>query len=30
MALERKFKEWLVEIENGDNNYDVLYLNKIN
>ena len=30
MALEQEFKEWLVAIENGDNNYDVLYLNKIN
>ena len=30
MALKQEFKEWLVAIENGDNNYDVLYLNKIN
>ena len=30
VALEQEFKEWLVAIENGSNNYDVLYLNKIN
>ena len=30
IALKQEFKEWLVAIENGDNNYDVLYLNKIN
>ena len=30
MALEQEFKEWLVTIENEDNNYDVLYLNKTN
>ena len=30
VALEQEFKEWLVAIDNGDNNYDVLYLNKIN
>ena len=30
IALEQEFKEWLVAIENGDNNYEVLYLNKIN
>tara|TARA_B100001029_G_scaffold163380_1_gene153446 strand:+ start:283 stop:462 length:180 start_codon:yes stop_codon:yes gene_type:complete len=30
ITLKQEFKEWLVAIENGDNNYDVLYLNKIN
>ena len=30
IALKQEFREWLVAIENGDNNYDVLYLNKIN
>ena len=30
IALEQEFKEWLVAIENGDNNYEVLYINKIN
>ena len=30
IALEQEFKEWLLVLDNEGENYDVLYLNKIN
>ncbi len=29
-ALANEFKEWIKAIEGNENNYDVLYINKIN
>ena len=29
-ALENEFREWINAIESDENNYDVLYINKIN
>tara|TARA_B100000579_G_C22667610_1_gene774023 strand:+ start:799 stop:981 length:183 start_codon:yes stop_codon:yes gene_type:complete len=29
-ALESEFREWINAIDSNENNYDVLYLNKIN